>query len=69
MVGRRPPCGAGHGRRLIGTFLTAAAAAGAPAAHLDHDPANTGARAFYLRLGFHPIPVGGTYLGRSTAWP
>ena len=58
---------AGHGRRLIGTFLRAAAAAGAAGVHLGYDPANTGAEAFYGRLGFHRLA--GSCLGRSTAWP
>jgi ribosomal protein S18 acetylase RimI-like enzyme len=61
--------GRGHGRRLLETWLAAAGAAGAPAVHLTMDPANTRARAFYDRLGFHQIAVSGgwgTYLGRST---
>lgn len=61
--------GGGHGRALIETFLQAAAAAGAPAVHLGMDPANTGARAFYDRLGFHEVAVAGTgatFLGRAT---
>lgn len=62
--------GAGLGRALIHTFLVAAASAGAPAVHLGVDPANTGARAFYDRLGFREIPVRDAantiYLGRPT---
>lgn len=61
--------GHGYGRQLITTFLAAVAAAGTDAVHLGMDPSNGGARAFYLRLGFHPIPVsrpGTLYLGRST---
>lgn len=61
--------GAGHGRALIETFCRAVAAAGAGAVHLGVDPANTGATAFYERLGFRPLgvpPDGGTYLGRAT---
>jgi ribosomal protein S18 acetylase RimI-like enzyme len=61
---------AGHGRRLIETFLAAAAAAGAPAVHLGMLTANVGARGFYDRLGFQQIPVPDpgpiVYLGRAT---
>lgn len=61
---------AGHGRSLMRTFLAALRAAGVPAVHLGMVPTNTAARAFYDRLGFHPIavpdPGGVTYLGRST---
>ncbi|WP_189080632.1 GNAT family N-acetyltransferase [Mangrovihabitans endophyticus] len=65
--------GAGHGRRLLKTFLAAAARAGAPALHIGMVTANTRARGFYDRLGFHRIPVPDpgpiTYLGRSTGPP
>jgi ribosomal protein S18 acetylase RimI-like enzyme len=60
--------GRGLGRRLMATFLTAVAAAGAPGVHLGMDPANTRARGFYERLGFRPIPAddpGVIYLARS----
>ena len=46
----------GWGRRLIRCFLDAAAERGAAGAHLSFDPANTGAGAFYERLGFRPLP-------------
>lgn len=63
--------GQGHGRALMRTFLAALHAAGVPAVHLGMVSANTGARAFYDRLGFHVIPVPDpgplTYLGRRTA--
>jgi len=63
--------GAGYGRRLVGTFLAAAARAGAGAVHLGVAQANVRARGFYDRLGFHEIAVpdaaGVTYLGRTTA--
>ncbi len=63
--------GAGHGRRMLQTFLAAAAAAAAPAVHLGMVTANERARGFYDRLGFHEIPVPDpgplTYLGRATA--
>lgn len=61
---------AGHGRALLSTFLAALRAAGAPAVHLGMVSANTAARAFYDRMGFHEIPVDAagptTYLGRRT---
>ncbi len=48
--------GQGFGRRLIGTLRAALAERGVPAVHLGMDAANTGARAFYDRLGFHELP-------------
>jgi GNAT superfamily N-acetyltransferase len=61
----------GHGRRLIAAFLTAAHRRGAPAVHVGMLTANTGARTFYDRLGFHEIDVADpgplSYLGRSTS--
>ena len=62
--------GHGHGRRLIKTWLAAAAAAGAGAVFLNVDPANVRARGFYDRMGFREIPVAGgwgIHLGRSTS--
>jgi ribosomal protein S18 acetylase RimI-like enzyme len=63
----------GHGRRLMLTFLDALRHKGVPAVHLGMDKANTGARAFYDRLGFHEIPVrnadGVAFLGRATSAP
>lgn len=60
----------GHGRALMDTFLDALADRGVPAVHLGMVTANTSARAFYDRLGFHEIPVPEpgplTYLGRPT---
>ncbi|RPK93909.1 GNAT family N-acetyltransferase [Streptomyces sp. ADI98-10] len=62
--------GAGYGRRLLETFLAALAEQGVEAVHLSMLTANTKARAFYDRVGFHEIPVPDpgavTYLGRST---
>ncbi|MEU4038329.1 GNAT family N-acetyltransferase [Streptomyces collinus] len=62
--------GRGHGRRLMRTLLDALHGQGVPAVHLGMVTANTGARAFYDRLGFHVIPVADpgplTYLGRVT---
>ncbi|WP_307043129.1 GNAT family N-acetyltransferase [Agromyces ramosus] len=48
--------GQGFGRRLIDTLRAALAERGVPAVHLGMDAANTGARAFYDRLGFHELP-------------
>jgi ribosomal protein S18 acetylase RimI-like enzyme len=62
--------GQGHGRALMRTFLLAVARAGAPTVHLGMATANTRARRFYDRTGFHVIPVPDagpvTYLGRAT---
>jgi ribosomal protein S18 acetylase RimI-like enzyme len=60
----------GYGRELMGTFLDALHSKGVPAVHLSMLVANTPARAFYDRLGFHEIEVPDpgplAYLGRST---
>jgi ribosomal protein S18 acetylase RimI-like enzyme len=48
--------GRGLGRRLIDALRAELAERGVPAVHLGLDPANTGARAFYERLGFHELP-------------
>lgn len=64
--------GAGHGRALIRAFVAALAARGVPGVHLGVDPRNTGARAFYDRLGFAELPLtvpGVVYLGRRTDVP
>lgn len=62
--------GRGYGRALIHTLLDALRAKGVGAVHLSMLTANTGARAFYDRVGFHEIAVPGaedvTYLGRGT---
>lgn len=64
--------GRGHGRSLMRTLLQALHDRGVPAVHLSMVTANTPARAFYDRLGFHEIDVPDpgpvTYLGRSTRW-
>ncbi|WP_042396356.1 GNAT family N-acetyltransferase [Streptacidiphilus carbonis] len=61
----------GHGRELMDALFAALRSAGVPRVHLGMVTANTPARAFYDRLGFHVIPVTDpgplTYLGRSTA--
>jgi ribosomal protein S18 acetylase RimI-like enzyme len=62
--------GRGLGRALMEAFLAGVRAAGAPRVHLGMAPTNTGARAFYDRLGFTEIPIGDPtvlYLGRSTS--
>ncbi|MFD4029728.1 GNAT family N-acetyltransferase [Streptomyces sp. NPDC058637] len=60
----------GYGRELMGTFLGALHTRGVPAVHLSMLTANTPARAFYDRLGFHEIEVPDpgplTFLGRPT---
>ncbi|MET7481289.1 GNAT family N-acetyltransferase [Streptomyces sp. NPDC005648] len=62
--------GRGHGRALMRTFLRALHDRGVPAVHLCMATANTPARAFYDRLGFHEIDVPDpgpvTCLGRTT---
>lgn len=61
--------GQGWGRRLMATLLDELAARGVPAVHLGMDPANTGARAFYERLGFHELGSSrpdAPLLGRAT---
>ncbi|MCT2590806.1 GNAT family N-acetyltransferase [Streptomyces sp. N2-109] len=62
--------GRGHGRALMRSFLRTLAERAVPAAHLSMVTANTPARAFYDRLGFHEIEVPDpgilTYLGRTT---
>lgn len=60
----------GHGRELMDALFAALRSAEVPRVHLGMVTANTAARAFYDRLGFHEIPVTDpgplTYLGRST---
>jgi GNAT superfamily N-acetyltransferase len=48
--------GQGVGRRLIRALLGELAERGVPGVHLGVSPRNTGARAFYSRLGFRPLP-------------
>ncbi len=61
--------GKGAGRALMGAFLAALREAGVASVHLGMAVRNTGARAFYDRLGFHlvaqPTPSV-LVLGRST---
>jgi ribosomal protein S18 acetylase RimI-like enzyme len=63
--------GKGLGRGLMTAFLAGLRAAGVARVHLGMVPTNTGARAFYDRLGFREIlvPDAGnvTYLGRETS--
>jgi GNAT superfamily N-acetyltransferase len=49
--------GGGNGRRLIETFMDAAAVAGAPGVHATVALANARAHGFYLRVGFKPLPI------------
>jgi ribosomal protein S18 acetylase RimI-like enzyme len=62
--------GHGEGRALMTSFLRGLHAAGVERVHLSMSPSNTGARAFYDRLGFAEIVMppgrGGLYLGRDT---
>ncbi|PTL79354.1 GNAT family N-acetyltransferase [Vitiosangium sp. GDMCC 1.1324] len=51
--------GGGYGRRLVETFLAAAAASGAPSLHLGTSNDNTLALRFYERLGFQRLTVAG----------
>ena len=61
--------GQGHGRDLMATFLDAAGRAGAPSVHLSVYTANTSARGFYARLGWHEVPASSpgpwTFLARA----
>lgn len=50
--------GRGWGRALIDHLVTELRRRGVPGVHLGVDPANTGAVAFYGRLGFTPLPSG-----------
>jgi len=47
--------GQGIGRSLIATLVEALQERGVPGLHLTMDAANTGAAAFYERLGFTPL--------------
>lgn len=62
--------GRGFGRALMLRLLATLASQGVQAVHLDMDPANTGARAFYDKLGFRQLVVSdpdATVLVRATA--
>jgi GNAT superfamily N-acetyltransferase len=50
-----PAQGRGVGRRLVDELLARFAAAGSPGVHLGVDPSNTGAQAFYARVGFREL--------------
>lgn len=62
--------GRGYGRALMRALLQALSDREVAAVHLCMVTANTPARAFYDRLGFHEIEVPDpgpvTYLGRTT---
>ncbi len=49
--------GAGNGRRLIETFMDAAAVAGAPGVQVTVALANARAHGFYLKVGFKLLPI------------
>lgn len=49
--------GHGLGRQLMQTLFDELSARGVPALHLGMDPANTGAAAFYEKLGFDTLPA------------
>jgi ribosomal protein S18 acetylase RimI-like enzyme len=57
--------GQGWGRRVVTEVLDALGRAGAGGVHLGVDPDNRGARVFYERLGFTPLPgpPGACYYG------
>lgn len=62
--------GNGHGRRLVATLIDALRDGGIPGIHITMLTSNTGARAFYARMGFAEIDVvdaedGLTYLTRT----
>ncbi|PZR51982.1 GNAT family N-acetyltransferase [Xylanimonas oleitrophica] len=59
----------GWGRRLVDALCDVLAERDVPGVHLGYDPRNTGARAFYERLGFHELPGSrpeAPLLGRAT---
>ena len=58
--------GRGLGRLLLDRLFTGLRAAGAGAVHLGVSPENTGAIAFYERLGFEVLVGGFTLYGRAT---
>lgn len=63
--------GRGVGRELVQRLCTVLKAAGAEGVHLQVAERNVGARAFYARLGFQPLPAEAPepgLLGRSTTW-
>src|SRR5690606_7372227 len=63
----------GYGRRLIETLVARLRDAGSPGVHLGVHPSNTGAIAFYHRLGFVELTRRGAgsgavhYMGRRIA--
>jgi ribosomal protein S18 acetylase RimI-like enzyme len=62
--------GSGFGRALVSTFLASVAAAGVTSCYLAVRPSNTGALAFYARLGWDRLACGtdnSVYLARSTS--
>jgi GNAT superfamily N-acetyltransferase len=51
--------GKGYGRRLIRSLLATLGEMDVPGVHLGVSETNVGARAFYARLGFEPLPSSG----------
>jgi GNAT superfamily N-acetyltransferase len=49
--------GGGNGRRLVETFVDAAASVGAPGVHVTVALANARAHGFYLKVGFRLLPI------------
>lgn len=49
--------GHGLGRALVTTLTDTLRGRGVPGLHLGVDPANTGALAFYARIGMEPVPA------------
>lgn len=59
----------GIGRALLELLHDAFRHAGVPLAVLEVDVRNTGARSFYVRMGYEPVELlPGYYLGRSDAY-
>ncbi len=61
--------GSGRGRKMINTFLTSVAAAGAASCYLSVRPANLNAKGFYARLGWRPVEVQGAEPGTYLVHP
>lgn len=63
--------GQGWGRRIMAAMADRLAAAGARGVHLGVDPSNTGALAFYQRLGYLELdgPEGGRFFGLHLSTP
>ena len=60
--------GMGGGRALMENFLAAVLSRGVERVHLNVAPSNTGALAFYARLGFTPVIVDGREAEPGLIW-